>query len=536
MTNATILIAGAGPVGLTAACVMAHLGVPVTVIDKSPTPTRHPKMDITNARSMELFRKYGLEDALRAVAVPDTHPFDVSWITTLAGYELHRFNYKSPAELRTQYREINDGTQPQVPPMRVSQVEIEPVLRKAAVENPLITERFGVAIEGLEQGPDGVVATLRDQETGETEQIGCDYLVGCDGGNSVVRQALDIGLEGEADLGERFMIHFHSRDRDLLQRFGIAWHYQSSRGSMIAQNDDDIWTLHTMPGPDPDGYMPTPEERLVRYTGREFNFDIKVANPWRPHLLVAEKYGQGNVFLAGDAAHQYIPTGGYGMNTGVGDAVDIGWKLAAVAKGYGGSGLLASYDLERRPVGVRNRGGSGRHAGVRMDIQAVYAEEFPSDIEGDEDRRARAAQRIAALGNAENESWGIEYGYAYPDSPVICGEADAEISTDPVRYVPTTAPGARLPSCYLRDGAALFDRLGPWFTLISFAGAPETAWGEAAEKISVPLAVLTLDEPDLGRIYGADLILVRPDHHVVWRGRNNGAPVPPKILKTALGR
>ncbi|MGY4506383.1 2-polyprenyl-6-methoxyphenol hydroxylase-like FAD-dependent oxidoreductase [Bradyrhizobium sp. GM24.11] len=315
MKSVPILIAGGGPVGMTLANVLAHFGIRSMVVEKNATTTRHPKMDITNSRSMELFRKFGLADALRHAAVPEDHSFDVSWITSLAGYELHRFRYMTPSEFRKQIRVKNDGTQPLEPPMRVSQVEIEPVLKKSIDARPEVDVRFGVAFESFEEKDDRVIAVLREQGTGAQEQVSCQYLVGCDGGSSRVRAGLGIQLEGQSRVGELYMIHFRSTERDLLQRWGVAWHYQSPLGTMIAQNDDDIWTLHVPVLPGQDATKLDPRALVEAYAGRPFAFDILVANAWTPHLLVAESYGRGRVLLAGDSAHQFIPTGGYGMNS-----------------------------------------------------------------------------------------------------------------------------------------------------------------------------------------------------------------------------
>jgi 2-polyprenyl-6-methoxyphenol hydroxylase-like FAD-dependent oxidoreductase len=202
MKSVPVLIAGGGPVGMTLAKVLAHFGIRSMLVERNATTTRHPKMDITNSRSMELFHKFGLADALRSVAVPEDHPFDVSWITSLAGYELHRFRYMAPSEFRKQIRIKNDGTRPLEPPMRVSQVEIEPVLKKAIDARPEVEVRFGVAFESFEEQDDRVVAHLREQGSGAQEQVSCQYLIGCDGGTSRVRAGLDIQLEGQSRVGE----------------------------------------------------------------------------------------------------------------------------------------------------------------------------------------------------------------------------------------------------------------------------------------------------------------------------------------------
>jgi len=488
-----VLIAGGGPVGMTLARTLAQFGVRCLLVERQASTTRHPKMDITNGRSMELFRRLGLVDRLRAVAVPEENNFDVSWITTLADRELHRFRYPSVVEKRAEILAKNDGSQPREPAMRVSQVMIEPVLRDAIVDDPLVEARWGVAFEDFVQDATGVTCTLRVGETGATETVRCDWLAGCDGGSSIVREKLGIGLSGKANVAHRYMVHFRSDARDILQAFGTAWHYQSAMGTLIAQDDRETWTLQMR--------MPTdgttdPNAVLDVWVGRcGFAREILVANPWFTNLLLADSYGRGRVFLAGDSAHQYIPTGGYGMNTGIGDAIDLGWKLAAAVKGHAGPGLLESYDRERRPVGYRNRLASERHTDVRLKIAEFYKNEHDPE---------RLARGIAALGNAENESWGIEFGYRYDG-----------VEPDPRIYEPTTAPGARLPSIFLRDGSALYDRLGRWFTLLRFGDADPSSLIDAAP---VPVDTVIVDDPAIAPIYEANLVLVRPDTHVAWRG------------------
>lgn len=499
MKQAPVLIAGGGPVGMTLARTLALLGVRCLLVERNDSTTRHPKMDITNGRSMELFRRLGLADRLRAVAVPEGNNFDVSWVTSLAretgGRELHRFRYPSVVEKRAEILACNDGTQPREPAMRVSQVLIEPVLRDAIVDHPLVDARWGVALEDFEPDGEGVLVTLRVAETGAAEQVRCQYLVGCDGGSSRVRSKLGIALEGRPAVAQRYMVHFRSDARDLLQAFGIAWHYQSAKGTLIAQDDKDAWTLQTRPPPGVDPAAIDPNAVLDAWAGRPFAREILVANPWVTHLVLAESYGSGRVFLAGDAAHQYIPTGGYGMNTGIGDAVDLGWKLAATIRGCAGPGLLESYDRERRPIGLRNRLASERHTGVRLKIAELY------DSLADPEALGRA---IAALGNAENESWGIEFGYRYDG-----------VDGDPLVYEPIVTPGARLPSTFLRDGSALYDHLGPWFTLLRFGDADPSPLIDTAP---LPLETVIVDDAYLASIYGARLVLVRPDTHIAWRG------------------
>ncbi len=515
--------------------VLGGFGVHAMLVERNATTTRHPKMDITNGRSMELFRRVGLVDDLRKAAVPEENPFDVSWVTSMAGHELHRFRYPSVVEARRIIAEHNDGTQSREPPMRVSQVEIEPVLRRAAEVCPTVDVRFGIAFEDFHEDVDGVTVTLRNSDTGGTEQVRCDYLAGCDGGGSRVRAVLGIALDGTPRVAQRYMVHFRSRAYDVLQRWGIAWHYQAPTATLIAQNDVDVWTIQARLPADTALDRVDPADIVKAFCGSSIDHEILVANAWTPHLLLAQSYGGGRVFLAGDAAHQYIPTGGYGMNTGIGDAVDLGWKLAAVLLGFGGRRLLDSYESERRPVGYRNREASAAHTRVRLDIAESYRQAYADGLPLNDAARAALGAKIAAHGNAENESYGIEFGYVYERSPIVVAEPGAVAPSDPVRYVPTTMPGARLPSAFLGDGSALFDRLGPWFTLVNFGAADPSPFVAAAERAKIPLQVLSPKEPALERIYGREVLLVRPDQHIAWRGPEISTVDAAKILSHALG-
>ena len=536
MKEVPVLIAGGGPVGMTLAKALATFGIECMIVEKNATTTKHPKMDITNSRSMELFRKLGLASLLREVAVPPTGNFDVSWITSLSGHELHRFRYPSVNDAMKLIRERNDGTQPAEPPMRVSQVAIEPVLKQAIEAQPGVDVRFGVAFEDLHAGPDAVVGVLKHMESGRIEPVKCQYLVGCDGGASQVRTIMDIRYDGAPRVAQLYMVHFRSNARDLLQPWGTAWHYQTGRATMIAQNDRDIWTIHTFLPLDAPLDQIDPSELVTSFAGRSFDFETMVANPWNPHLLVSESYGEGRVFLAGDAAHQFIPTGGYGMNTGVGDAFDLGWKLAATLKGYAGPKLLESYDRERRYVGLRNCRAAQSHMGVRFEMAQIYDRVWNATDEQGAAVRAEAAAKIKALGNAENESYGIEMGYSYADSPVVNVEPQFVAPLNTLKYEPSTLPGSRLPNVYLSDGTALHDKLGRWFSLIVFDGSPVDSMVAAAARWDIPLEIVRVADPHIAKIYEVSLILVRPDQHICWRGNElKDAAQAEGLLMRSLG-
>jgi 2-polyprenyl-6-methoxyphenol hydroxylase-like FAD-dependent oxidoreductase len=531
-----VLIAGGGPIGMTLALSLARHGVKSIIAERYETTTDHPKMDLTNGRSMELFRSLGIADELRAAGVPEENCFDISWVTKLAGHELHRFRYPSAAEAARQRREVNDGTLTVEAPLRVSQIVVEPVLKDACDAHPDIEVLFGWKFESFQQDESGVSAVLRNLATDETRSVRSHYLVGCDGGGSTVRAQLGIANEGMSNVANMYMIHFRSTDTRILQRFGPAWHYQNGAGALVAQNDQDTWTLHSFWPPEVDRNALVASDVLQEWVGQEFDHEILVAHPWSAHYLVAEEYQRGRVLLAGDAAHQFMPTGGYGMNSGVADATNLGWKLAAAVQGWGGKALLDSYAQERRPVALLSWRSSEEHLKLRFALGELYAAEADLDADTDEaaKRRAEFGHKIAELGNAENECWGVEHGYRY-ESSVILDEAGQPPVFDPLVYTPSTWPGSRLPTVFLPDGTALHDHIGSGLTLLTLDGADTAAWTEAAAELEIPLSVVPLDDEKAKDILGTARLLIRPDHHIAWRASST-ADDPREILMTAAGR
>ncbi|MEM9624268.1 MAG: FAD-dependent monooxygenase [Pseudomonadota bacterium] len=547
MQKTPILIAGGGPVGLMMALELDHHGIDAILIERNTTTTRHPKMDITNGRSMELFRRLGVLEKLRAAAVPEDHPMSVIWIESLLGEELARFDYPSVDAMRGHLRADNDGSMALEPSMRISQVELEPVLKRHLEEtSDHIELRFGWGLETFQQDEEGVTATIKQTETGVVEEIRCDYLAGCDGANSVARRTLGIAINTitpldyleagddhhnylDTDRGEppadapappgNFMIHWTSPDLDLFQRFGIAWHLQSPRGwTIISQNDRDTWTVHIPLAQIKDVETRDPKDILFEFLGCEFECDIKVANPWYPRLGLADAYGSGRVWLAGDAVHQVIPTGGYGMNSGLGDALGLAWVFAANVQGWGGPELFQAYEVERRHVGARVRIGSARHASVRMNIRRQYDPKIHDDSVEAQGLRAELGKFIADAGNLENEAWGIEWGYRYDNSSVIWHESGESPAYEWEQYEPSTWPGVRAPNVFLDSGHPIHDHFGRGFTLLNFGTEDVSGFVEEALRLQLPLTVVDIPDAHAAKLYERPLVLLRPDQHVAWRG------------------
>jgi len=549
MERAQVLIAGAGPVGLTLAHELERHGVETLLVERNAGTTQHPKMDITNGRSMELFRRLGIADDLRARAVPSDHPMKVTWATGAAGWELASFAYPSVEEARALVAGTNDGTLPLEPAMRVSQVVLEPALRDLLVARADHGRvEYGWGLDSFAQDDDGVTAELIETATGSRRTVRAAYLAGCDGAGSRIRRGLGIG-EHQLDLrrlaikqlgvrrtvgsllrnlrydgtrppdGRFYLVHFHSRDREIHRRFGYVWHLQSPEGwTLISQDDGEIWTLHSPLGVGVDADSIDPVQFVRDRLGHDLDVDVQVANAWVPRLVVADSFGAGRVWLAGDAVHQVTPTGGYGMNTGVGDAVGLGWALAANVQGWGTSGLLKAYAAERRAVAVRNRDAAARNALVRAAIMTTDWRDMHSEGWSGERTRRRLGREIADLGNLENEALGIELGYRYDTSPIIAHESGPAPKQTMDAYVPSTTPGVRPPSIKLADGTAIFDLFGQGFTLLRFAEHDTAALEKAAAAVGLPLTVVDVRDPHARALYERDLVLIRPDQHVAWRG------------------
>ncbi|MGC1777180.1 MAG: FAD-dependent monooxygenase [Xanthobacteraceae bacterium] len=534
--NTDVLIVGGGPTGLTLAIDLGRRGVRCMLVEQKERPAFLPKMERINARSMEIYRRMGLAQKLRAAGLPPDCPMDVYIIQTLTQPPLLHLPYPSVAQSQANIRAVNDGTSPLEPYQLISQYTLEPLLKSVAETLPSVTVRYACEFLSLRQDGEGVTARVQPAG-GEQQDIRAAYLVGCDGGASAVRKELAIELSGEGNLlGLRQALY---RCDELFDRMPIGngpghgrhYHVADNKSTfLIMQDSTRHWTLHSVV--DTDDEMRGAFERTV---GVPVKYEMLSCAPWRQNLLLADAYGQGRVFLAGDAVHLVIPTGGLGMNSGVGDAVDLSWKLAATLAGWGGPDLLRSYEIERRQIGERNVGAS-RYATIG---RRKWRSMWRPDIAEDSPAGAATRKNLAAVADVEqrksNEMIGAELGYRYVDSPVICN-----IPGGPEHlfreYHPTTWPGARLPHVWLGDGTPLQDACGEGYTILKLGNGNADAGGleRALAARGAPVKVLDVAEAAAREVYGYDLILVRPDMHVVWRG--NAAPEDPaRVAAIATG-
>jgi 2-polyprenyl-6-methoxyphenol hydroxylase-like FAD-dependent oxidoreductase len=516
-----VLVVGGGPVGLALAGDLAWRGVACTLAEAGDGIVRQPRMDMVGIRSMEFCRRWGIVPWVEAAGYNRDYPQDCAWVTDLNGYEFGREPFPSPAQERCP---------PQSPQKRerCPQNFFDPVLARFARESGRVELRYHTELVSFDDAGDRVIATLRDPRDGSTRRIEADYLVGCDGGASTVRRALDIGMTGEPVLTYTTNAVFRCGGLEQLHDKKPAYRYifigpEGTWATLVAINGRDQWRF-SLVGDDQRRTITEEEMRraIVRAGGREFDFEILSMLPWVRRQLVADSYGRGRVFIAGDAAHLTSPTGGFGMNTGILDAVNLSWKLAGVLQGWAGEHLLASYETEQRPVAIRNVSEAGENLKRMLSPRILKPDPrvFDADDPQVEQARLEYGARYTEMMRREWFSIGIHLGYVYEGSPAIVPDGTPRPPDEVQRYQPTARPGSRAPHVWLREGESTLDLFGRSFVLLRFGeDAPAVdALVAAAREVQLPLEVVDIRHAEAERLYERRLVLVRPDGQVAWRG------------------
>jgi len=510
-----VLIAGGGPIGLSAAIELAWRGVPCVLVNDNIETATHPRCNNTNARSMEHFRRLGIAGQLRSEGLPADVERASAYVTRFCGHEFGRLP-----------RPWAEWPTPELP-ATISQIVLERTLRRCAEAGANAQIHFGCRLESFTAGPDGISAEVVAGGS-EHHTIAARYLLGADGAASSVRKALRIRMLGEDGTAPRAfmggtMLSFYIRAPGLIAASGrkpsqMTWIINPDmRAMMYAQDGRETWVAHYQVPPGAD-WRELDARRIVRaMLGADVDFEILSGGPWTGGLaLVAEHYQAGPVFLAGDAAHLFTPLGGLGMNTGIGDVMNLCWKLAAIHEGWGGPRLLDTYETERRPIGQRNV-----QLGIRC-TEVMDRWEIPADFEADTPAAAAARAALGKRAVVEDlpqyRTVGIQLGERYENSPIVWGDGTPGPPDVWDSYTPLERPGARAPHVWLGEDHALYDDFGKGFTLLDF-GAPEEAsrFALAAYDNDMPLTVLAL-EPQEGSPYHSKLVLVRPDQHIAWHG------------------
>ena len=518
MSETPVLIVGGGPVGLALAVELGWRGVQCTLIEQTDGRIVTPKMNEVNIRTMEFCRRWGVADQVMRCPFPDDWPMDVVAVTRLGGYELGRI--ERPAR-----KHQRPGPFSPVNLQVCSQIWFDPILRERAQSMRGIRLLYRHRLESFTADAGGVTAAVTDLDSGKRLDMHARYLAACDGAGSSVRRALGVKLSGSEVLSHS--MHLYFRAPDLLRQLGVR------PGTFFAAMDRDgfwgnirvidpvqgLWRLlFDTPEPlEPNGI--DRNQYLRRALAKDIEVEWVGASQWTRRGVVAERYSHGPVHLVGDAAHQLSPTGALGMNTGIGDAVDLGWKLAAVIEGWGGESLLASYDAERRPVGERNVAMATRYFEGQGRFRERTGALEDATPEGDEVRARTGAEFVEHTARMFR-TIGLQIGYRYEASPICVSDGTPPPADDPEHYQPTARPGSRAPHVFLDDSRSTLDLFGRGLVLLRLgADAPDIEpLCQTAASRGMPLEVVSLHEPEVRRAFAGPLVLVRPDGHVAWRG------------------
>jgi 2-polyprenyl-6-methoxyphenol hydroxylase-like FAD-dependent oxidoreductase len=527
---------------------LGRRGVRCLLVDAKPGTAFNPQANATQARTMEHFRRLGFADEIRAQGLPDDHPTDIAYFTRFARHELARIRLPTSAEARVRIRSLTGSWSAAELPHRIAQKFVEATLRWHAQAWPANDIRYGWTLDDdfADEG-ESVRATIRPTAGGPAETVHARYLVGADGARSAVRRRLGIEWGGESGIrrdfmgGKMFAVYLRAPSFLSQLRRPRAWMYVAvnaeRRAFMASVDGAGEYAFHAAlhPGEDADRWGEADARRVfAEAVGEALPIEVLSSGTWLAgHALVAQRFGAGRVFIAGDAAHLFTPTGGLGYNTAVEDAVNLGWKLAAVVRGEAPPTLLESYEAERRPLALRNTGHARRFA----DSIGLFRAEPALD---EASPRGEAAHAAAAYldhhARLEFDIPGVTFGGRYDGSPVIVGDGSVPPPDEPNAYVPTACPGGRPPHAWLGE-SSLYDHFHPtgWTLLALGPELPATgAWEREAAALGLALRVVRLDEPSLRELYAAPLALIRPDQIVAWRGAAGASPGD--VLDRVTGR
>lgn len=547
MNNSTfdVIVSGAGPVGLCLALDLASKGTRVLIVErKAEGSMTTVRCNHIAARSMETFRRFGLAQKIRSSGLPADYDQSVSYRTTTVGVELTRIRIPARGE---RFTELDDGPDswwptPE-PPHRMNQTYLEPILVEAAQQEPLIKLRYRAELVGFEQSAMGVTAQI--EVGGVKEVVSASFLVGCDGGRSFVRKTIGASLHGDPVL-QRVQSSY-IRAPKLIESMSEkpAWAMFSMNprrtGNIYSIDGKETFLLHNYLRDDEPAFDSVDRDTCIREilgVDQSFQFEVIANEDWIGRRLMADKMREGRVFICGDAAHLWVPYAGYGMNAGIADAGNLAWLLAAVLQGWGGKTMLDAYEAERLPITEQ----VSRYAMSHAAAMAKQRSSVPANIEDNTPQGAKARQKMGEEAYRLNVQQyccaGLNFGYFYDQSPIIVSDGTEPPEYSMSEFTVSSVPGCRVPHFWLSDTESLLDKLGSGYVLLRTDKAADTsAFEQSANEQDMPLTVLdVMPPPEVAQYYPEPLILVRPDHHVAWRGQRQSAPDAERILRVATGR
>ncbi|GAC1412248.1 MAG: FAD-dependent oxidoreductase [Burkholderiaceae bacterium] len=532
MQDCDVVIVGGGPVGLFLAAELGQRGIRVELFDAKPGTSVHPAANANSARTMEHFRRIGIASTVRTLGLPPDYSPDIAYFTSLAGHELARLSQPASGKAVDSARAHSFTWPTPEPPHRCSQIFIEPVLLAAAREQSTCNVHFSTTVTAVAQDSDGVTVAVSHEATAANEAsvrtLRTRYLVGCDGPRSFVRKTLNVSYGGVSGEQREFMggkmdaVYFYAPDLYLVGGRAPAWQYwtfgPTQRSLIIAVDGKGHFIMNVQLREEETPGLDTIKRRLFEAIGTEIPFEVKSTSAWTAgYALVAEKFSVGRVFLAGDAAHLFTPTGGLGYNTGIEDAANLAWKLESMVKGRAGDGLADSYHEERQPAAFRNTAFARNFADsighLRMPDEAYANSSVGSAV------RSSVGEYLAFHARYEFVIPGVHLGARYEHSHLVAGEAGIANADNPNLHVPSARPGNRAPHAWLSDGSSLYDHFGQGFTLLCTddTEVPPTVL-EGTSRVLGQLTISRVTEKKVAELYQCRFALIRPDHHVAWRG------------------
>jgi len=542
-----VLIAGGGPCGLMLAIELGRRNIRCLLVDAKPGTAFNPQANATQARTMEHFRRLGFAHEIRSMGLPPDHPTDIAYLTRFAGIELARLRLPTAAAAPQAIKNMSGSWSAAELPHRVSQKYVEVCLHRHAQEQASVDMRYGWQLTAFQDTGDGINATVNALTGDALLNVQAAYLVGADGARSFVRHELGIAWGGATGFKRKFMggkmlaVYLKAPDFYARNPNDRSWMYvvvnPELRAFIMSVDGVSEFAFHIQMADDAatEALSEADARRLFAQAyGQAIDIEILSMATWMAgHALVAESFQQGRVFLGGDAAHLFTPTGGLGYNTAVEDAVNLSWKLASVLKGQAPAALLDSYALERHPLAVRNTGYARQFAdSIGLFEAAPELEE--TGPQGDA-ARATASDYLNGHVRREFNIPGVTFGGRYHGSPIVVDDGTTAPPDAANSYVPCATPGGRPPHAWLADGRSLYDSFNFEWTLLVLGDAPPNvqSFVDVAHEMKLDLQVVMHPGPDILALYEVPLILIRPDQIVAWRG--HAAHHAPTILAQALG-
>jgi 2-polyprenyl-6-methoxyphenol hydroxylase-like FAD-dependent oxidoreductase len=546
-STCVVLVIGGGPCGLILAIELGRRGISTFVLEEKTSPARFPAANATQARTMEHYRRLGFADKIRALGLPPDYPTDIAYFTRLTKYELARFSLPSARAATDLIKTLTGSWSAAELPHRCSQMYVERALRAEAEALKSVSILPGWRATALRETADGVEVDAESVDGRERKTFRAAFCVGADGARSLARKVLGIKYSGESSVtrdflgGRMFAIYFRSAKLYDLIPHPRAWMYwtvnRERRCLMPAVNGRDEFAFHTQLDPDrtPESVSDSEAKTMFQAAlGAPLDVEIIARSSWNAgYTLVAEKFSRGRIFIGGDAAHLFTPTGGLGYNTAVEDAVNLGWKLAATIKGWGGPGLLDTYEPERQAIAQRNtKYARGFADSVGLFVPPV---ELEDDTPAGEAARRKTGDHFNHHARFEFNIPGITFGGRYDGSAVIVSDGTAPPPDSVNSYAPTACPGGRAPHLWRADGRSLYDTLGFEFTLLRLGSKASDAkpFVQAAASLEMPLSVIDLASDEARELYQSDLVLIRPDQIVAWRGNSTADAL--RVLRQVSG-